>query len=164
MAERVRPRVAALLRIRGDDADERFEYLGFRLGEETYAVPIDRIGEILRIPPITTVPRASEAIMGVVGVRGRVLTVLDLRGRLGSSAPPPTRHARILVLPWSDHESVGLYVDGVLQVYRLTNAEIEPASAGLGRDVGDHVVGIARVDGQLVVVIRLEPFLELMGT
>lgn len=152
---------AALTRVRSDDSVHRSEYLGFRLDRETYAVQIDRIGEILRIPPITPVPRSSDRIMGVVSVRGRVLTVLDLRSRLGLDRPPLTRHARILMLPWSDKESVGLYVDGVLQVYRLAEEEIELAKDGIGSDLGDHVIGIARVEHEIVVVVRLEPFLEL---
>jgi purine-binding chemotaxis protein CheW len=152
---------AALSRLRSDDSVHRSEYLGFRLDHEIYAMQIDRIGEILRIPPMTPVPRSSDRIMGVVSVRGKVLTVLDLRIRLGLDRPPPTRHARILVLPWSDNESVGLYVDGVLQVYRLAEEEIELANEGIGSDVGDHVIGIARVDRKLVVVVRLEPFIEL---
>lgn len=151
----------SLLGVRSEQSIPRAEYLAFRLNDEIYAVAIDRIGEILRIPPITPVPRSGDHIMGIVGVRGRVLTVIDLRSRLGLDRPPPTRHARILVLPWDNTDSVGLYVDGVLQVHRLAADEIELASDGLGGDVGDHVVGIARVEGNLVVVIRLEPFLDL---
>jgi len=137
------------------------DYLAFRLEDEIYAVQIERIGEILRIPPVTMVPRAPDHIMGVVSVRGRVLTVLDLRRRLGLGRPEPSRQARILVLPWSDKESVGLYVDAVLHVHQLSEGEIEPAAEALGSDVGDHVVGVARSEGTLVVVIRLEPFLEI---
>ena len=140
---------------------QRTEYLAFQLDDEIYAVDIARIGEILRIPPITPVPRAPDRIMGIVGVRGRVLTVLDLRSRLGLSRPEASRHARILMLPWSEKESVGLYVDGVLQVFRLSESDIEAAAEALGGDVGDHVIGVARVEGTLVVVVRLEPFLDL---
>jgi len=140
---------------------ERKEYLAFRLAVEVYAVEISRIGEILRIPPMTPVPRSSGQVMGIIGVRGRVLTVLDLRERLGLPSSEPTRHARVLVLPWSDTEKVGLYVDEVLQVYRFSDAEIEPAAQAFGSDAGEHVVGIARVDNDLIVVVHLEPFLEL---
>lgn len=159
MAEKSRA-YASLSRVSSEEA-ARSEYLAFRLDEEVYAVEIGRIGEILRVPPVTDVPRSPDRIMGVAGVRGRVLSVLDLRRRLGLGQPDPTRHARILVLPWSENESVGLYVDAVLQVYRLAEGDIELVADGLGGDVGDHVIGVARVEGTLVVVIRLEAFLEL---
>ena len=144
------------------DFDEE-AFLGFQLEQERYAMPIELIGEILRIPPVTVVPRAAPTIMGIVGVRGRVLTVVDLRGRLGLSSPAPTRQARILVLPWSDHDSVGLYVDSVIEVHRFSPKDIEPAAAGFGRDQVDHVGGIARVDDHLVLILRLDPFLELIA-
>ena len=156
------PNAVALLRSPVSDDDERIEFLGFRLDQACYAVSIDIVGEILRILPMTVVPRSPRSIMGVVGVRGRVLTVVDLRERLGLASPEPTRQARILVLPWSDNESVGLYVDSVLRVYRFSTAEIEPAAAGFGREASGHVTGIARADGQLVLIIRPEPFLELV--
>lgn len=159
---RVRPvRPMPLVGVPAEDPIVRKEYLAFRLADEVYAVGVPRIGEILRIPPVTPVPRAPGQVMGIIGVRGRVLSVLDLRERLGLPRPPPTRHARVLVLPWSDTEKVGLYVDEVLQVYRFSDDEVEPAAQALGSDVGEHVVGIARVDNDLVVVVHLEPFLAL---
>ena len=142
---------------------ERLGYLGFRLDTECYAIRISQISEILRVPPVTAVPRSSSAIMGIVGVRGKVLTVIDLRCRLGLTVPPPTRQSRILVLPWADHDSVGLYVDRVLEVYRLSHSDIEPSVVGLGRDQSDHVAGIARVAGELVLIVRLEQFLDLLN-
>ena len=164
MPDGLAPRVASRWRIRGRDTDTRVAYLGFCLGEDRYALAVDRTGEILRIPPMTRVPRSSDVVMSIVGVRGRVLTVLDVRARLGLPTPAPTRHARIVVVPWSENESVGLYVDRVVQVYRMAAAEIESAAAGLGRNAGDHVMGIARVGGHLIVVLRLGPFHALMGT
>ena len=63
-------------------ADEkRTEYLAFLLAGDTYAVRISAVGEILRPPPITEVPRAPSPIIGVVSVRGRLVTVMDLRRR-----------------------------------------------------------------------------------
>lgn len=137
------------------------EYLAFRLDTGVFAVAIGRIGEILRVPPVTPVPRSPDFVMGIVGVRGRVLTVLDLRCKVRLGAPPPTRHARILVVPAGSSDPVGLYVDEVLQVHRLADSEIEPATKALGSDAGEHVAGIARIGETLVVVIHLEPFLAL---
>ncbi len=153
-------RIPRLSRRSSDDVVGRIEYLAFRLAADLYAVSIERIGEILRIPPLAPVPRAPAHVMGIVGVRGRVLTVLDVRERLGLQRQPVTRHARILVLPVGNGESVGMYVDEVLQVFRIAETQIEPAARGLGGDVGEHVVGIVRLRQDLVLVIRLDPLLE----
>ncbi len=137
------------------------EYLAFRLDTGLFALEIGRIGEILRIPPVTPVPRSAPFVMGIVGVRGRVLTVMDMRCKLRLACTDPTRHARILVVPAGSSDPVGLYVDEVLQVHRLADKEIEPVSRSLGTDSGEHVAGIARIGEALVVVLRLEPFLAL---
>lgn len=139
----------------------RQEFLLFQLGGKTYALAIGKVEEILLIPPITPVPRAPETILGIVGVRGRVLTVLDIRSRLGIDRIASGRGSRILVVPWTESESVGLYVDRVLQVSRLTPSEIESPSTVLGSDAGEHVIGLARVAGELVVVVHLTEFLRV---
>lgn len=137
------------------------EYLSFRLDRELYAIDIRLVGEILRITPITVVPRAPRSVMGIIGVRGRVLSVLDLRRNLRLGCPEPTRHARILVFPLPDRDEVGLYVDEVRQVVRLADEDIEPATAALGTSAGEHVMGVGRQRGEPIVILRLEALLQL---
>jgi purine-binding chemotaxis protein CheW len=82
--------------------------------------------------------------MGIVSVRGQLVTVIDLRRRLRLAEPVPTRRARILLADASGGETIGLFVDEVLQVYRLSESEKEPAAAALGGDVAPYIEGIAR--------------------
>lgn len=116
--------------------------LGFIVGNERYALPLSSIREILRPLPLTEVPRANAAIMGVVSVRGTVTTLLDLRKRLNVDAPPPQPSNRILLCDQGS-EVMGLFVDAVLQVYRLREDEVELAPA-LGGDAPMHILGIGR--------------------
>jgi len=118
------------------------ELLAFRLGAEAYALPLASVREIARLGPLTEVPRAPADVLGVVSVRGRVTTVLDLRKRLRLEATPPTRHTRVLFVD-AGAEVLGLLVDAVLQVYRLRDDEFEPG-AGRPGDAGDAVVGLGR--------------------
>src|SRR5882724_9778492 len=69
----------------------RVEYLAFRLGSDTYGVPIGEVREILKLPPVTEVPRAPPDVVGVVSVRGLLVTVIDLRRRLRISATETSR-------------------------------------------------------------------------
>jgi purine-binding chemotaxis protein CheW len=135
----------------------RVEYLAFRLGADTYAVPIGEVREILKLPPVTKVPRAPSEIVGVVSVRGLLVTVVDLRQRLRISAAELTRRGRILLVTGAENEIIGLYVDEVLQVYRLAEAEIEVATNVLGGKIADYVVGIGRPDATLLILIDLRP-------
>jgi purine-binding chemotaxis protein CheW len=131
------------------------EFLAFGLGEELYGVELTRIREILSPPPITYVPRASNEVLGVCSVRGLLITVMDLRRRLRHEERPLTRRARILLTTTAGGEVVGLLVDDVRQVVRLSEEQIEVASNVLGGEVSEHVLGIGRPDGSVVILLDL---------
>jgi purine-binding chemotaxis protein CheW len=131
------------------------DFLVFLLAGDLYAVGLTRIREILSPPPITPVPRARPAVLGVCSVRGLLVTVMDLRRRLQVEEQPLTRRARILLVEAQSGEVIGLMVDEVRHVARLSDAEIEMASNLLGGDVSEHVVGIGRPAGEVVVLLNL---------
>jgi purine-binding chemotaxis protein CheW len=124
-------------------SEDREEYLGFRVSHEMFAVSLALVREILKPPPITEVPRARREILGIISVRGQITTVLDVRRRLNLPPHEGGPAARILLVQGND-EVLGLWVDEVTQVYRLSPAEIEQAAAVLGANVGSHVAGIGR--------------------
>ncbi len=123
------------------------EYLAFRLAGDVYAAPVSIIREILKLHPLTPVPRAPASIMGIISVRGQLVTVIDLRRRLRLTEQPVTSKARILLVDPMGVEQLGLYVDEVLQVYRLADSEIEHTAAALGGEVASYIAGIARPAG-----------------
>ena len=130
------------------------EFLAVMLAGQTYGVELTRIREILSPPPLTTVPRAPQHVMGVCSVRGQLITVIDLRSRLRLQQAPFTRKTRIL-LTENAGEIVGLYVDEVRQLLRLTDSEIELATGVFGNDVSEHVIGIGRPPGYVLVLLDL---------
>src|SRR5580700_10709387 len=143
---------------RAGEAGVRTEYLAFGLAGETYAVPIGQLAEILRPPPITEVPRAQRAVVGVVSVRGRLVTVIDLRVRIRLPPAAMDRRSRILLVD-NGTEHIGFLVDDVQQVWRLAPEEIE-ASSVLGGDQAAHIVGIGRtagVEGTVLILLDLRP-------
>lgn len=117
-------------------------FLGFVVGGERYALPLASIREILRPLSITEVPRAPAHVMGIISVRGTVTTLIDLRSRLKVAAATPMPSNRILLVD-PGTEKVGMFVDSVLQVYRLREDEIELAPS-LGGDSPAYIVGIGR--------------------
>lgn len=136
------------------------EYLSFRLGEELYGVPLVNVREILTPPAITFVPRAPHDVMGIISVRGLLVTVIDLRVRMGVAPSTGGRRARVLLVPSPWGEMLGLYVDEVMQVYRLAEGEIEALGTVLGGNVAEHVTGVGRRDGDLIILLTLEPLLR----
>jgi purine-binding chemotaxis protein CheW len=136
--------VPAAKRAKQRDRGPRTEYLAFRLAGDVYAAPVSLIREILKLHPLTPVPRAPANIMGIISVRGQLVTVIDLRRRLRLSEGPVTNKARILLVDPAGIEQLGLFVDEVLQVYRLSDSEIEHTATALGGEVASYIAGIAR--------------------
>jgi purine-binding chemotaxis protein CheW len=84
--------------------------VGFRIGRETFGVPIELVHEIVRVPDITSVPDAPEYIEGVINLRGKIISVVDLRKRFGEREITWTKKNRILVVEM-ERKMVGLIVD-----------------------------------------------------
>jgi purine-binding chemotaxis protein CheW len=147
---------------RAGEAGRRVEYLAFILAGETYAVPIANVAEILRPLPITEVPRAPTTVLGVISVRGKLVTVVDLRRRFRLPESPLDRKTRILIADLGKGEQIGLVVDEVQQVWRLATEEIEPANV-LGGEQPAHIAGIGRPEnsgGTILILLDLRPILE----
>jgi purine-binding chemotaxis protein CheW len=147
---------------RAGEAGRRVEYLAFVLAGETYAVQIAHVAEILRPPPITDVPRAPPTMLGVISVRGKLVTVVDLRRRVRLPEGPIDRKSRILLADLGKGEQLGLLVDEVQQVWRLAAEEIEAASV-LGGEQPAYIAGIGRPaggEGTLLILLDLRPILE----
>jgi purine-binding chemotaxis protein CheW len=130
------------------------EFLVFTLANESYAVDLTRVKEILSPPPITLVPRAAREVLGVCSVRGLLVTVVDLRRRLRVEERPLTRRARILLTSSAD-ETLGLLVDEVKHVVRLSTNELELAASALGGDTSEYVMGVGRPEGEFLILLDL---------
>jgi purine-binding chemotaxis protein CheW len=136
------------------------EFLTFELGTEEYAVPIERVREVLKAQPITEVPRAPVGILGVVTVRGEVVAVFDPRRRLGLPGPPPPEGCGRIVIVDDGEGACGLLVDAVASVVRLARGSIEPCPQGIGGASADCLAGIGRERNRLFTVLDLPALLR----
>jgi len=118
-------------------------FLTFMLAGEEYALDILRISEIIRLRPLTEVPRTPPFVKGIISVRGVIVPILDLRMRLGLPAPEPGPQARILIVK-RDEEPCGLIVDEVMHVVRLHPEDIEPPPPMRSGPIAEFVSGIGR--------------------
>jgi purine-binding chemotaxis protein CheW len=150
-------RSANALVARGEEPAAR-EFLAFELGNEHYALPLHCVREIVRVPQVTEVPRGPEEVLGVISVRGAVTTLIDLRRKLRLPQGPIDAKSRVLLVE-SGPEVVGMLVDAVLEVKRLTQEEIELASV-LGAQAPPHLLGIGRpglAGGARDILLLLDP-------
>lgn len=122
-------RRAAASRDDDEGAELIRELLSFRLEDAPYAIPVERVREIVRLREITGVPKTPDWVLGVVALRGEVVQVVDLRMRLGLPAGERSRRSRIIVLHGDDDRITGVLVDAVEQVLRVNEEAFRGASA-----------------------------------
>jgi purine-binding chemotaxis protein CheW len=137
--------------------------VGFRVGRETYGVPITSLHEIVRVPEITAVPDAPEYMEGVINLRGKIVSVIDLRKRFGQPAPEFRRQNRILVVE-QQGRLCGMIVDGASEVLKIPQSEIEPAPAVIAESGLDCVTGLGKCNGRLIILLDINKVLASGGT
>ncbi len=133
--------------------DER-QVVVLHVHDGDYAIPIARVQEIVRVPAITRVPNAAPGVEGVISLRGRVLPVLDLAVRLGVGQIERKASARVVVVEHGA-SAIGLLVDGVSEVLRLSHGQIEPPT-DVGGDAVRCVEGVAKLGEHLALVLDLD--------
>ncbi len=127
------------------------ELLVIGAGEGAYAIPVERVREIVRLAAITRIPRMPDWLVGVVPLRGEVIEVVDLRRRLGLDCAAATRASRIVVIH-GDDGIAGVLVDSVKGVMRVPEGEVLPAQ---GHDF-KSVVELFRSGEAFVGILDLE--------
>jgi purine-binding chemotaxis protein CheW len=133
--------------------------IGFQVGRETYGVPITALHEIVRVPEVTAVPDAPAYMEGVINLRGRIVSVLDLRKRLGQAEPARERRNRILVVQHKGKLS-GLIVDSASEVLKIPASDIEPSPTESLEGGIKCVTGLGKHRGRLIVLLDLAKLLE----
>lgn len=131
----------------------------FSLGSEEFGVDIMRVQEIIRIPPITRVPKAPSYVEGVINLRGNVIPVVSLRSRFGMMRVEETDLSRIVVLQVQS-KVFGVRVDAVTEVLRIDSEAIEPPpQVALSMD-SQFIRGVGKIGERLLILLDLD---NIMG-
>ena len=104
--------------------DEVLQWVTFQLEEETYGINVMQVREVLRYTEIAPVPGAPDYVLGIINLRGNVVTVIDTRSRFGLMEGEITDNTRIIVIE-SEHQVIGILVDSVAEVVYLRSSEID---------------------------------------
>lgn len=121
---------AAARRREGDGAGvDQSRLLCFELAGTPYALPVERVREIVRVRPVTPMPRVPQEVLGVISLRGEIVQVVDLRRRLGLAEAPSSRASRFVIVHGGDGRVAGLLVDRVSEVMSASDEALRPASA-----------------------------------
>jgi purine-binding chemotaxis protein CheW len=143
-----------------NDSATLSEYVTFTTAGQMFGLPIERVQDVFKPTRITRVPLAGPEIAGVLNLRGRIVTALDLRSRLGLNANREARAPMAIGIEYKG-ESFGLLVDSVGEVLKLPAGECEPNPINLDRKLARVSAGVFRLDGSLLVVLDIDRVLDL---
>jgi len=138
--------------------DDVVQWVTFRLADETYGINVMQVQEVLRISEIAPVPGAPHYVLGIINLRGNVVTVIDTRIRLGLATSEVTDSTRIVIIETARHV-VGILVDCVAEVVDVAASEVESAPNVGSDESANYIQGVTSRDNELLILVDLNKLL-----
>jgi purine-binding chemotaxis protein CheW len=138
--------------------DPVLQWVTFRLAGETYGVNVMQVQEVLRHSEIAPVPGAPTYVLGIINLRGNVVTVIDSRHRFGLEPGEVTENTRIVIIE-ADSHVIGILVDSVAEVVYLRQSEIETAPNVGNDESAKFIQGVCHKNEELLILIELDKLL-----
>jgi purine-binding chemotaxis protein CheW len=139
--------------------DPVIQLVTFRLKDETYGINVMQVQEVLRVTEIAPVPGAPGYVLGIINLRGNVVTVIDTRTRFGLPTTERDDSSRIVIIE-SEQQVVGILVDSVAEVVELRQSEIDSAPNIGNEESSRYIQGVASRDQDLLIVVDLNKLLS----
>jgi purine-binding chemotaxis protein CheW len=141
-------------------ADDMTEYVTVTIGDHLFGLPIFRVQDVFVPDRLTRVPLAPSEVAGILNLRGRVVTAIDMRTRLDLGGRASDQPVMAIGIEYRG-ESYGLLVDSVGEVMALASSDCEPKPANLDPRLNRVAAGIYRLEGQLMVVLDVDRVLDI---
>jgi purine-binding chemotaxis protein CheW len=144
-------------------------YLTFMLGSDSYGLPVLNVREIIRLCPITPVPRMPDYVKGVINLRGTVIAVIDLRAKFEMPASTLGDRCCVIIvqirsLTGGASTLMGAVVDAVEEVVNLAGADIEPTPDFGGTLDTRYMLGVATIHGGVKTLLDIEKIFQEDGS
>ncbi|MGB1197707.1 MAG: chemotaxis protein CheW [Thalassotalea sp.] len=142
-----------------DNNDEVLQWVTFKLDNETYGINVMQVQEVLRYSEIAPVPGAPSYVMGIINLRGNVVTVIDTRARFGLVAAEVTENTRVVIIE-AEKQVIGILVDSVAEVVYLKASEIDVAPNVGNEESAKFIQGVSNREGELLILVDLNKLLS----
>lgn len=141
-----------------EGGDQILQWVTFQLDEETYGINVMQVQEVLRYSEIAPVPGAPDYVLGIINLRGNVVTVIDTRTRFGLPTSEVTDQSRVAIIE-ADEQVIGILVDSVAEVVYLRSSEIDSAPNVGTEESAKFIQGVSNRDGELLILVDLNKLL-----
>ncbi|MCF6202570.1 MAG: chemotaxis protein CheW [Methylococcaceae bacterium] len=139
--------------------DPIMQWVTFRLGDEKYGINVMQVQEVLRITEIAPVPGAPPYVLGIINLRGNVVTVIDTRNRFGLMSKETDDSSRVVIIETENH-IIGILVDSVAEVVELRASEMENAPNVGNEESSKYIQGVTSTENELLILVDLNKFLS----
>lgn len=140
-------------------SEEVFQWVTFKLENEVYGVNVMQVQEVLRYTEIAPVPGAPDYVLGIINLRGNVVTVIDTRLKFGLMPAEVTDSSRIIIIE-AEKQVVGILVDSVAEVVYLKASEIDPAPSVGTEESARFIQGVSNRKEDLLILVDLNKLLS----
>ncbi|GHF80773.1 chemotaxis protein CheW [Thalassotalea marina] len=141
-----------------DTNDEVLQWVTFKLDSETYGINVMQVQEVLRYTEIAPVPGAPSYVLGIINLRGNVVTVIDTRSRFGLESSQVNDNTRIVIIE-AEKQVIGIMVDSVAEVVYLRASEIDVAPNVGNEESAKFIQGVSNREGELLILVDLNKLL-----
>lgn len=141
------------------DDDQMTQWVTFMLDGEKYGINVTQVREVLRNIEIAPVPGAPSYVLGIINLRGNVVTIVDTRARFGLSPLDIKQESRIVIIEIMD-QSVGLLVDSIAEVADIPQSQIELTPNVGNDDSSKYIQGVHSRNGELLILVAVEKVLS----
>lgn len=138
---------------------DELEFSTFYVGGALCGINILNIQEINKHFDITKVPQAPEYIEGILNLRGRIVTIIDLGKKLGLASVNKSKDCRNIIVN-SEDEHIGLLIDSISDVVSARKDNIEPSPANIGGVKGKFFTGVLKTEKQLIGILDIDEVLK----
>lgn len=139
--------------------DKILQWVTFQLEEETYGINVMQVQEVLRYSEIAPVPGAPDYVLGIINLRGNVVTVIDTRTRFGLPTNEISDNSRVVIIE-AEQQVIGILVDSVAEVVYLRTSEIDSAPNVGTEESAKFIQGVSNRDGELLILVDLNKLLS----
>jgi purine-binding chemotaxis protein CheW len=135
------------------------QWVTFMLDHEKYGINVMQVREVLRNIEIAPVPGAPSYVLGIINLRGNVVTVIDTRARFGLNTIEINEDSRIIIVETME-QTVGLLVDSIAEVADIFKSQIELTPNVGNDDSSKYIQGVHSRDGELLILVAVEKVLN----
>ncbi|PSV23354.1 chemotaxis protein CheW [Photobacterium leiognathi subsp. mandapamensis] len=139
--------------------DQVLQWVTFQLEDETYGINVMQVREVLRYSEIAPVPGAPDYVLGIINLRGNVVTVIDTRSRFGLIPGEISDNTRIVIIE-AEKQVIGILVDSVAEVVYLRSSEIDSTPSVGTEESAKFIQGVSNREGQLLILVDLNKLLS----